>query len=152
MGIRGTVRRNTDTDFIHSNVDIDLIITEEPAYGSTEKPPEIFSIVEHFCLGRRRLYLFGDDSTVRPGWLTLGPDLSSSNYSKDTYNSYFEKPEDLVLGFHHETDNLRPKSPPPKVKQPRGLAAAQTQPPVSMQPAYGMAQMNAGYPTTYHPM
>jgi hypothetical protein len=29
MGIRGTVRRSTDFDFIHANVDIDLIITEE---------------------------------------------------------------------------------------------------------------------------
>ncbi|EDO26880.1 predicted protein, partial [Nematostella vectensis] len=29
MGIRGTVRRSTDGDFIHANVDIDLIITEE---------------------------------------------------------------------------------------------------------------------------
>ena len=150
MGIRGTVRRSTDTDFIHSNVDIDLIITEEPAYGSTEKPAEIFSIIEHFCLGRRRLYLFGDDSTVRPGWLTLGPDLSSSNYSKETYNNYFEKTDDLVLGFHQEIDSLRPKSPPPKVKQPRQPPAQA--PPVSMQPAYGMAHMNPGYPPTYHSM
>ena len=29
MGIKGTVRRSTDFDFIHANVDIDLIITEE---------------------------------------------------------------------------------------------------------------------------
>lgn len=30
MGIKGTVKRSTDGDFIHANVDIDLIITEEP--------------------------------------------------------------------------------------------------------------------------
>lgn len=54
MGIKGTVRRSTDGDFIHANVDIDLIITEEPDYGSLEKPSEIFNIIEHFCLGRRR--------------------------------------------------------------------------------------------------
>ena len=23
--------------------------------------------MEHFCLGRRRLHLFGNDSTIRPG-------------------------------------------------------------------------------------
>ncbi len=36
MGIKGTVRRSTDGDFIHANVDIDLIIDEEPevALGS----------------------------------------------------------------------------------------------------------------------
>ena len=29
MGIKGTVRRSTDGDFIDANVDVDLIITEE---------------------------------------------------------------------------------------------------------------------------
>ena len=67
MGIKGTVRRSTDGDFIHANVDIDLIITEEPEMGNVEKPVEIFHIIEHFCLGRRRLHLFGRDSTIRPG-------------------------------------------------------------------------------------
>lgn len=54
MGIRGTVRRSTDGDFIHANVDIDLIISEENEHGSIEKPVEIFHIIEHFCLGKRR--------------------------------------------------------------------------------------------------
>lgn len=74
MGIKGTVRRSTDGDFIHANVDIDLIITEEPEMGNVEKPVEIFHIIEHFCLGRRRLHLFGRDSTIRPGEMdTLFP-------------------------------------------------------------------------------
>lgn len=71
MGIKGTVRRSTDGDFIHANVDIDLIITEEPEMGNVEKPVEIFHIIEHFCLGRRRLHLFGRDSTIRPGEIGL---------------------------------------------------------------------------------
>jgi N6-adenosine-specific RNA methylase IME4 len=58
MGIKGTVRRSTDGDYIHANVDIDLIITEEPEYGSIDKPTEIFSIIERFCLGTRRLVRF----------------------------------------------------------------------------------------------
>lgn len=68
MGIKGTVRRSTDGDFIHANVDIDLIISEEGEFGNLEKPIEIFHIIEHFCLGRRRLHLFGRDSSIRPGW------------------------------------------------------------------------------------
>ena len=32
MGIKGTVRRNQDGDFIHANVDLDIIITEEVVY------------------------------------------------------------------------------------------------------------------------
>lgn len=83
MGIKGTVKRSTDGDFIHANVDIDLIIEEEPEFGSKDKPVEIFHIIEHFCLGRRRLHLFGRDSTIRPGWLTLGPGLTSSNFDPD---------------------------------------------------------------------
>ena len=55
MGIKGTVRRSTDGDFIHANVDIDLIITEEGSAGTLDKPVEIFHIIEHFCLGKRRL-------------------------------------------------------------------------------------------------
>lgn len=54
MGIKGTVRRSIDGDFIHSNIDTDLIISEKNDYGSMEKPAEIFNIIEHFCLGRRR--------------------------------------------------------------------------------------------------
>ena len=67
MGIKGTVRRSTDGSFIHANVDIDLIIDEEPDPGSLEKPIEMFRIIEHFCLGTRRLHIFGRDTTIRPG-------------------------------------------------------------------------------------
>jgi hypothetical protein len=47
-----------------------------------DKPIEMFHIMEHFCLGKRRLQIFGRDSTIRPGWLTIGPDLSMSNYDQ----------------------------------------------------------------------
>lgn len=57
MGIKGTVRRSTDGDYIHANVDIDLIISEENKHGSIEKPVEIFHIIEHFCLGKRRYFI-----------------------------------------------------------------------------------------------
>ena len=36
MGIKGTVRRSTDGDFIHANVDIDLIIDEEPVVSEIQ--------------------------------------------------------------------------------------------------------------------
>lgn len=56
MGIRGTVRRSIDGDFIHCNIDTDLIVSEENEHGSIDKPDEIFDIIEHFCLGKRRYY------------------------------------------------------------------------------------------------
>ena len=36
MGIKGTVRRSTDGHFIHCNVDTDVIISEEPPFGSKQ--------------------------------------------------------------------------------------------------------------------
>ncbi len=116
MGIKGTVRRSKDGDFIHANVDIDLIIEEECSYGSDEKPVEIFHIIEHFCLGRRRLHIFGRETSIRPGWLTIGSDLTSSNFEADVYNGYFNSdPEAYLTGCTEEIERLRPKSPPPKM-------------------------------------
>ncbi|CAL8103643.1 unnamed protein product [Calicophoron daubneyi] len=118
MGIHGTVRRSTDGDFIHANIDIDLIIEEAPKYGgyaAKDKPTEIFHIIEHFCLGRRRLHLFGRDSTLRAGWLTVGSELSASNFDARLYASNFSKePNGLLLGSTEEIERLRPKSPPPR--------------------------------------
>jgi len=114
MGIKGTVRRSTDGDFIHANVDIDLIISEEPAYGSKEKPVELFHMIEHFCLGRRRLHIFGRDSTIRNGWLTIGPEVTTSNFDADLFRSYFNRDPGPTTGCTDEIEVLRPKSPPPK--------------------------------------
>ncbi|CAG8585971.1 2466_t:CDS:2 [Diversispora eburnea] len=114
MGIKGTVRRSTDGHFIHCNVDTDVIISEEPSFGSTRKPEELYHIIEHFCLGRRRLELFGEDHNIRPGWLTIGNELSSSNFNANTYASNLSEPNGYLLGSTPEIENLRPKSPPPR--------------------------------------
>lgn len=114
MGIKGTVRRSSDGDFIHANVDIDLIIDEEPPYGSKEKPVELFHIIEHFCLGRRRLHIFGRDSTIRNGWLTIGPEVTTSNFDAEIYRNYFNREPGPTTGCTDEIEMLRPKSPPPK--------------------------------------
>lgn len=85
MGIKGTVRRSTDGHIIHANIDTDVIIAEEPPYGSTAKPEDMYRIIEHFALGRRRLELFGEDHNIRSGWLTVGKGLSSSNFNSEAY-------------------------------------------------------------------
>ena len=51
------------------------------AAGSTQKPEDMYRIIEHFALGRRRLELFGEDHNIRSGWLTVGKGLSSSNFN-----------------------------------------------------------------------
>jgi len=111
-GIKGTVRRNQDGHIIHANVDTDIIIAEEPIeHGSVEKPEELYHIIEHFSLGRRRIELFGSDCNIRPGWVTLGPSLTTSNYTSEKYKPHFAEPNGNLLGTTAEIEELRPKSP-----------------------------------------
>eukprot|EP00850_Spirogloea_muscicola_P007440 SM000037S13575 [mRNA] locus=s37:866017:869778:+ [translate_table: standard] len=127
MGIKGTVRRSTDSHLIHANVDTDIIISEEPPYGSTRKPEELYHIIEHFAQGRRRLELFGEDHNIRAGWITAGTGLTSSNFFAETYSKFFldadgkawvgwrsNPPPNAphLLGSTPEIEALRPKSPP----------------------------------------
>jgi hypothetical protein len=127
MGIRGTVRRSVDSDFIHANVDIDLIITEEPEWGDPNKPIELYHIIEHFCLGRRRLHLFARESTIRRGWLSVGSEISTSNFDKRIYKLYFETPLPVLENISERIEQLRPKSPPPKgLKAAAGATATTT--------------------------
>lgn len=127
MGIKGTVRRSTDGHIIHANIDTDVIIAEEPPYGSTQKPEDMYRIIEHFALGRRRLELFGEDHNIRTGWLTVGKELSSSNFNAETYIKNFADKDGKVwqggggrnpppdaphlVVTTPEIEALRPKSP-----------------------------------------
>jgi len=126
VGIKGTVRRNYDGHIIHANVDTDVMLSEEPPYGATDKPHELYAIVEHFCQGRRRLELFGEDTNIRRGWLTLGSSLSSAgNFDPSTwwknfegfaesYNFEDDEPQMLpnhLVGTTPVIESLRPKSP-----------------------------------------
>jgi len=109
VGLKGDVRRASDSYFIHANIDTDVIVDEEPPFGGTEKPKEIYQIIERFCLGRKRLELFGGPSCIRAGWLTVGNDIYETNYDGKTYASWFEN--DRYLGTSNEIETLRPKSP-----------------------------------------
>ncbi|KAM7268327.1 hypothetical protein ACFE04_010493 [Oxalis oulophora] len=127
MGIKGTVRRTTDGHVIHANIDTDVIIAEEPPYGSTQKPEDMYRIIEHFSLGRRRLELFGEEHNIRSGWLTVGKGLSSSSFDAKAYVRNFADKDGKVwqggggrnpppeaphlVVTTPEIEALRPKSP-----------------------------------------
>lgn len=86
VGIRGTVKRNQDSNFVHCNIDTDVLfwtgeareVSSPPIPGSHRpidlrlKPPELYTIIENFCLGTRRIELFGTNRNLRRGWLTVG--------------------------------------------------------------------------------
>ena len=121
VGVRGDVRRASDSHFINANIDTDVIVEEEPPLGSLKKPEEIYNIIERFCLGRKRIELFGEISSIREGWLCVGNDLPDTNYNITEYNSWFEGDVSYpivqdykggrYLGTTLEVENLRPKSP-----------------------------------------
>ncbi|KIM81933.1 hypothetical protein PILCRDRAFT_29225, partial [Piloderma croceum F 1598] len=72
IGIRGTVRRSTDSWLVHCNVDTDVIIWEGDPTDPTRKPPEMYTLIENFCLGTRRLEIFGKArSSLRRGWVCV---------------------------------------------------------------------------------
>ncbi|SCN63452.1 mRNA methyltransferase, putative [Plasmodium chabaudi adami] len=124
MGIKGAVRRSYDTHLIHANLDTDVIIaeeTEENIYNNN-KPEELYKIIEKFCLGRRKIELFGTNTNIRNGWLTLGKNMNATLFEQEEYKSWFEGdiawPEATsyiggkYMGTTPEIENLRPKSPP----------------------------------------
>lgn len=122
MGIRGTVRRSTDSWFVHCNIDTDVIIWEGDPSDPTRKPPEMYTLIENFCLGLRRLEIFGRPYSLRPGWVTCGdfeltPDLIDETGARDWDQNVFENelPRDglgrAVVPMSQEIDILRPKSP-----------------------------------------
>lgn len=49
------------------------------------------------------------------GWLTVGPELTNSNFTPEWYGSYFVNGE-ITTGCTERIEALRPKSPPPKGK------------------------------------
>lgn len=149
IGIRGTVRRSTDSWFVHCNVglcsvsfhcraqylfillDTDVIIWEGDPLDPTRKPPEMYTLIENFCLGTRRLEIFGKlNSSLRRGWVTAvggdsvpdGPIHVDSPegglatvFNRERWDADIKtlangsvKP---VVPMSSDIDNLRPKSP-----------------------------------------
>lgn len=91
VGYKGEAKKASDHTLIHPNIDIDVVVTEEPDVGSLEKPTEIYEIIERFCLGRKKIELFGNDYNIRNGWLTVGNELSETKFSKPEYESWFDE-------------------------------------------------------------
>ncbi|EDL44164.1 hypothetical protein, conserved [Plasmodium vivax] len=124
VGIKGAVRRSYDIHFIHANLDTDVIIAEETDENiyNNNKPEELYKIIEKFCLGRRKIELFGTNRNIRNGWLTLGKNLDTTLFNREEYTGWFEGdvawPEATsyvggkYMGTTTEIENLRPKSPP----------------------------------------
>lgn len=136
---QGTVRRSKDGNYVHCNVDTDVLFWDGSSslpggQGPIDlrlKPPELYNIIENFCQGTRRIELFGTNRNLRPGWLTvghataLGPDAPAwqghgEEYGKTRYDARFKvdpvgcplAERRNVVPFSEAVDSLRPKTPP----------------------------------------
>lgn len=111
MGLKGTLRRSTDTNLINCNVDIDSII-EKANERPNVVPEEIYELIENFCLMGRRVHIVPTPSPLnipvrlRPGWLVVSPDSLVSNIDPEYFQGHPRVPVD------GEIDTLRPKTPP----------------------------------------
>ena len=139
MGIRGTVVRSTDSFFVHCNIDTDVILWPGETINAgmdiispLKKPHELYTIAENFCLGTRRLELFGTNRNLRRGWLTVGTELGPQfpDWSPDPRHPPevlsalyptrfgFDPPgcqlnfRTNILPFSQICEDLRPKTPP----------------------------------------
>ena len=111
VGIKGRVSRSIDNYLIHANVDSDVIIEEQAPFGCMSKPVEAYRIIERFCNSNRRIELFGSDHNLRPGWVTVGKQISSStNFDPEEYAN-ITRIERRFIPTTDLIEKLRPRSP-----------------------------------------
>lgn len=115
MCITGTVRRSTDKDLIHCNVNTDLAL-ENSSTGNSAVPSQIYKVVENFSSSTRRLHIIPTSTglskpvKVRPGWVIISPDIILDNFEPERY-----KRDIQIIGskipYNEEIEQLRPKTP-----------------------------------------
>ena len=75
-------------------IDTDVIIWEGDITDPTRKPPEMYTLIENFCLGTRRLEIFGRIHSLRRGWVTVTAeelDLSPADAKEHDNAEPFDK-------------------------------------------------------------
>lgn len=109
-----------------SALDTDVIIWEGDPADPTCKPPEMYTLIENFCLGLRRLEVFGRPSSIRRGWVTVmgqGRDIGNlmsaegvraTKWEREAWDEGIKEVTNggkPVVPMTPEIDALRPKSP-----------------------------------------
>jgi MT-A70 len=78
-----------------------------PSTDPLRKPPELYALIENFCLGTRRLEIFGRPSSLRRGWVTVG-DIGDAAFElekvdgrvweKESYEEELGRTRDALTG------------------------------------------------------
>lgn len=115
MCITGTVRRSTDKDLIHCNVNTDLSL-ENSSTGNSAVPSQIYKVVENFSSSTRRLHIIPTSTglkkhvKIRPGWVIVSPDVILDNFDPERYKRDIESIGSKIP-YNEEIEQLRPKTP-----------------------------------------
>lgn len=115
MCITGTVRRSSDKDLIHCNINTDLSL-ENANTGNSVVPSQIYKVVENFSSSTRRLHIIPTSTglkkhvNVRPGWVIASPDIILDNFEPERYKRDIETIGSKVP-YNEEIEQLRPKTP-----------------------------------------
>lgn len=129
MCITGTVKRSTDLDLIHCNVDTDLQIELPgvPRANNNAVPDAMYNVAENFSNSSRRLHIVPSNIgykmpvKLRPGWVIMSPDVLVDNfnpvrYEEDLYAKSLVthrqgNANQFLVPQTDEIEELRPKSP-----------------------------------------
>ena len=115
MCITGTVRRSSDNDLIHCNVNTDLSL-ENNQTGNSAVPSQIYKVVENFSSSTKRLHIIPTSTginkhvNVRPGWVIASPDIILDNFDPVRYKNDINA-IGTNIPHHDEIEQLRPKTP-----------------------------------------
>lgn len=111
MGLRGTLRRSTDTHLINCNIDTDVIIERRHQYSAV--PEEAYQLIENFTNMNRKIHILPttipESLSVKPrkGWMIVSPDVfTMGDYRPSLFVSR------KLIPVNEEIDQLRPKTPP----------------------------------------
>lgn len=136
MCITGTVRRSTDFDLIHCNVDTDLQMEQKSSKDNYNNavPAAIYKVAENFSNSTRRLHIIPCKTgyklpvKLRSGWVIMLPDVLVDNFDPVSYSRQLQSKSHVrnravnangsqrqvtqyLVPQTSEIESLRPKSP-----------------------------------------
>lgn len=137
MCITGTVRRSTDAELIHCNVDTDLQMSPVGSPGAAYNnavPEAIYRVAENFSNSNRRLHIIPCRTgyrlpvRMRRGWVVVLPDVLVDNFNPEEYEEEIQSKltvkhktvntgggnrhvQQFLVPQTREIEGLRPKSP-----------------------------------------
>ena len=86
-----------------------MLIWEGDASDPTLKPPEMYTLIENFCLGLRRLEVFGRARTARRGWVTALAEGEEERIEEGMALGDDDDPQDGAMRWDRERWEARVK-------------------------------------------